>query len=263
MTPIAVLADLAAVPERAVIINCGTKWVSSLALLSTLRHAACPTLVIDCDSRDGSRAHFERIARDLALRFHWLEWPLRPHPEALDVLFREAGDNRLLLVDSDLEIRTAVVIAEMRQALDDDPKAYGAGFAHGPSRMGADHGLAPDSGYYAERMWIPCVLLRVSHIRAALARGVSFANRRVFPSVRGRGVEARLRSIAHQIVRQQRATPMRTTWPLPRRSSWVENRHCSSNTIPAPICTSHCGKAAIGSLRFRSADGAKCITFTA
>lgn len=183
MRPRASLCDLAPVRERAVIINCGTKWFTSLALASTLRHARCHVVVIDCESNDGSRAHFERLG-EAGLAFDWIEWPLRRHPAALDVLFRELRDERVLLVDSDAEIRDRRVIDAMRSALEADPRAYGAGFAHGPCWMGGEHGLPPSTGYYARRMWIPCVMLRVACVRDALVAGASFADRRAFTPLR-------------------------------------------------------------------------------
>src|SRR2546430_2305815 len=54
------LSDLPSVPELAVIINVQTKHVSTLALLSTLRHLELPTVVIDCESQDGTFDCFPR-----------------------------------------------------------------------------------------------------------------------------------------------------------------------------------------------------------
>ena len=55
------LSDLPRSRERAVIINVGTKIVSPLALLSTLRYAGMPVLLIDCESKDGSLDHFIKL----------------------------------------------------------------------------------------------------------------------------------------------------------------------------------------------------------
>lgn len=170
--------ELAPANNRCVIINCSTKWVTSLALLSALRHAKCPVLLINCESTDGSRAHFERLARSNAVEFDWLEWPLRPHPDALDRLFDEIVDERVLLCDSDLELRSSAVVPAMQSALEASSQAYGAGFLHGPEWLGEAHGSEPFTGYYAERMWIPLVLLRTSVVRAARKRGLSFSGAR-------------------------------------------------------------------------------------
>jgi len=214
MNFVAALSALAPARERAVIINCGTKWATSLALVSALAHARCPVLVVDCESRDGSREHFARLARERCLAFDWLEWPLRPHPAALDALFAEARDERLLLVDSDVEVASARVVAAMRDALDADAGAYGAGFVHGPAWMGKEHGVAPMTAYYAERMWIPCVMLRVAIVREALAQGASFANRRVHTS-RASG----LRSLAYRLRHPRIEGPARHAFrvaPIPQ-----------------------------------------------
>ncbi len=180
MQVVAKLGDVPFTERRAVIINCGTKWVTSLALVSALANTDCPVLVIDCESRDGSRAHFEWLAHNYALHFHWLTWPVRSHPAALNALFCEIRSNIVLLVDSDLEIRNDRVFRAMKTALAENEDAYGAGFVHGPEWMGPEHGLPPYCGYYAERMWIPFVLLRTELVRNALQTGFSFEARRPF-----------------------------------------------------------------------------------
>jgi hypothetical protein len=179
------LTDLPFTPTRAVIINCGTKWVTSLALASVLANTDCPVLVIDCESKDGSGPHFERLARASGLRFHWLRWPLRPHPDALDALFASIPSDLVLLVDSDVELSSRRVFAAMMSQMAADASAYGAGFVHGPAWMGPEQGLPSGTGYYAERMWIPLVLLRTAPIGRALEAGCSFANRRRFLEIPG------------------------------------------------------------------------------
>ena len=173
------IADLPRADAVAVIINCGTKWVSSLALASTLRHAGMPVLLIDCESADGSRAHFAALAQRHGWRFHWLEWPLRSHPATLNRLLREVPAEAVMLVDSDLEIPDAALVGDMRAALASDRGAYGAGFLHGPCWMDDDHALPPRTGWYAQRMWIPLTLLRTAPVRALLDR-VGFDTRRSF-----------------------------------------------------------------------------------
>ncbi len=186
---IQVIDDLRQLPparEQAVIINCGTKWVSTLALLSCLRHADMPVLIIDCESADGSREHFDALARERGINFHWLPWPLRPHGLALDRLFREIPVETVLLVDSDVEIREAVVVAAMRERMASSKHAYGAGFVQPASWLGPPlHLLPPHTGYYAERMWIPLVLLRTDCVRAGLTAGASFMARRPFQEIGG------------------------------------------------------------------------------
>ena len=201
---VAQLTDLPFAPVRAVIINCGTKWVTSIALASVLARTDCPVLVIDCESKDGSALHFERLARSCGLNFHWLRWPLRPHPDALDALFRSFPSDFVLLVDSDVELLSGRVFAAMTSEIAADASAYGAGFLHGPAWMGAEHGLPSCTGYYAERMWIPLVLLRTAFVGRALEAGCSFANRRLFLEIpdwpnlsRWIGYRYRIRGMRH------------------------------------------------------------------
>lgn len=184
-----VIDDLRQLPparELAVIINCGTKWVTTLALASTLRHAGMPVLIVDCESADGSAGHFAALAQRPGFDFNWLSWPLKPHGEALDRLFGEIPAETVLLVDSDAEIRTSTLVLEMRRQLDGHPMAYGAGFCQPSAWLGPpQHLLPPQTGYFAERMWIPLVLLRVAPVREALRSGMSFMARRPFQEIAG------------------------------------------------------------------------------
>jgi hypothetical protein len=177
------LASLPPCPALAVIINCSTKWTTTLTLASALEHAGLPILLIDCESNDGSREHFARLASQRGLDFRWLEWPLRRHGLALDALCADIRAESVLLIDSDLEILAPRIVTAMKDALAGHAQAYGSGLLHGPAWLGAEHGLPAGVGYYARRMWIPLVLLRTAPIRAALRNGVSFAQRRAFGEI--------------------------------------------------------------------------------
>lgn len=209
MNPIDRLDDLPEVDERIVILNCGTRWVTTLALMSALKVARSPVLLIDCESRDESREHFIRLANRYKLDFDWLDWPLRRHPAALDRLFRSIRAETVLLVDSDLEIVDSHVIDAMRDALRSRRECYGAGFAHGPHWMGEDHGMHSHAGIYAERMWIPCVLLRTRDIEDALGEGRSFADRRTFHDVNGFPLLSRMAAWRFKL-------PLLRRWPIHR-----------------------------------------------
>ena len=52
------LSELSYEAELAVIINVNTKLVTTLALLSVIKYASMPVLLIDCESNDGSLEHF-------------------------------------------------------------------------------------------------------------------------------------------------------------------------------------------------------------
>lgn len=175
-------SDIHRLPEvfsRAVVINCSTKVLTLLAILSAKRYTNLPILLIDCESSDGSKKDIDRVTSSLGIDIDCVDWPLRPHPVALDELLLRLPADRVLLMDSDLEIRTATLYEMMADALEEDSEAYGSGFLHGPMWMGGEHGLPPHTGYYAERMWIPLTYLKVSTVRAALQEGYSFMNRRL------------------------------------------------------------------------------------
>ena len=156
---------------EAIIINCSTKEQTALALVSALRHASLPVTVIDCESTDGSLAFFRKLGDRLPFRL--VEMPLRRHGVALDRLFRESDRDALLLLDSDAEILRADLVPAMREGL--DAGAYGSGFLHRGEWLGSNHLVDCDVGYYAPRMWIPCVMLAVEPVRAALAAGETFS----------------------------------------------------------------------------------------
>jgi hypothetical protein len=173
------LSDLAPAPKRAVIVNVNTKWVTTLALLSTLRHAKMPILVIDCQSQDGSWGHFQGMMQEHG--FDLLRAPLRLHGIALDWLFREIPAEHVLLVDSDAEILGRTILDIIEQDLD-NPRVFGGGFIHGPEWMTElQTGIAlPRAALYQERMWIPLAMLNVAKVREALAAGRSFAARMIY-----------------------------------------------------------------------------------
>jgi len=182
------ISDLNELPfhrEIAVIINAGTKYVTTLALLSTLRFAQTPTLIIDCESRDGSHEWF----KDLLLKydFHLISAPLSHHGETLDWVFRNLASQRVLLVDSDVELLNDAMISRMRPMLDSSPSAYGSGYLHPAHWLDyhywTDWPIAPGIGYYMERPWVPFALLKVEPVRFALSRGKSFMHRLVLNEV--------------------------------------------------------------------------------
>lgn len=175
------IGDLPKIDELAVIINCGTKELSTLALLSTLRHADMPVLVIDCESKDGSAEHFEKLM--LTYSFDLLSAPMQGHGMTLDWFFRTVPAEKVLLVDSDLEILDPVIIRFMREFIDDE-LTFGAGFVQGPGAMGVpfnEEGFCIDANpYYEERPWIPLTMLKVKFIREAIGEGQSFAGKVIY-----------------------------------------------------------------------------------
>jgi glycosyltransferase involved in cell wall biosynthesis len=169
------LRELPRLAERAIIINCSTKAVTTLALLSALKYANMPVLLIDCESTDGSVAWFEGLRKSYT--FDFLRAPLRPHGETLDVIFGASNDDAILLVDSDLEILRDDVVPEMRAALTDQG-VYGAGFLHEGASMAHNGRTRSSPGRYMERMWIPLTFLKTAAIRRALRAGSTFMHSR-------------------------------------------------------------------------------------
>lgn len=181
---LASIDELPPAPEQAIIINVGTRLPTTLALLSALRHAGMPVLLVDCESKDDSLATFEALmARE---RFDLLSAPLKPHGRTLDWLFGAVRADKILLVDSDLEILGPEILAFMRQFIDDEV-TFGCGFVDGPGVLVGEQGFLHNA-YYAERPWMPLVMFKVAPVRAALAAGVSFVDQVVFNDFVSRGL---------------------------------------------------------------------------
>jgi hypothetical protein len=159
--------------ERAVIINVGTEVVTSLAIASALHNLDMPVLVVNCTAEGASKRFMD------ALSDHWqfelIDWPLAEHGVTIDRLFREVHVERLTLLDSDAEIRSAELMKRVRSAFADD-EVYGAGYLHTTDWLTVQQSpLAGDVAVlYAERPWIPFATFRTSYVRGALASGRSF-----------------------------------------------------------------------------------------
>ncbi|HEX9100597.1 MAG TPA: hypothetical protein VF997_00265 [Polyangia bacterium] len=175
------LGELRQSREQAVIINVGTRLPTTLALLSALRHAGMPVLLVDCESKDDSLAWFTRLMA--THDFDLLCAPLKPHGRTLDWLFANVRAEQLLLVDSDVELLGPDALAFMRQFIDDH-RTFGAGFVDEAGFLVNERGFLHNA-YYHERPWIPLSLFKVSMVREALAHGCSFADKVVFNDVAG------------------------------------------------------------------------------
>jgi hypothetical protein len=189
------LSQLAPSPEQAVIINVGTRLPTTLALLSALRHAGMPVLMVDCESKDGSVEWFSSLMREHA--FDLLRAPLRKHGHTLDWLFAHVRCDKLLLVDSDVELLGPDILGFMRQFID-DARTFGAGFIDGPGFLVGERGFLHNA-YYHERPWIPLAMLKVPLVREALAQGCSLADKVVLNDVTG-GLLTRVARRARQTV---------------------------------------------------------------
>lgn len=204
---LASINDLPPTDEQAVIINVGTKLVSSLALLSALRYAEMKVLVIDCESKDGSVGHFTDLMK--THRFDLLSAPLKKHGYTLDWLFKVIPARKVLLIDSDAEILSEEIVKMMKKFID-DPLVFGTGFIHGPGWLDERHDAGFQVGYYQERMWIPLTFLRVDLVRKALADGFSFIDRTAFN-------DFAVSSFISRILKQR----FRLSWLKNSRLSWL------------------------------------------
>lgn len=164
---------MAARNAEVVIINCSTRELTALALISALRQSDLPVTVIDCESTDGSVQFLRQLQRQFAFRLE--QRPLARHGMTLDRIFRETTADTLLLLDSDAEILDPGLVPAMLAAL--QPGTYGSGFLHASEWLAANHLGGHQRGLYAPRMWIPCVMLDVAAVRTALEAGVSFRQR--------------------------------------------------------------------------------------
>lgn len=166
--------ELPSVSRRAVIINYNTKQVTFLSLLSALRFAGVPVLLVDCHSTDGSFDFFQSVM--LKYDFDLISMPLKAHGLTLDRIFLETGDQQILLIDSDLEILDNRIIDFLYEHIGND-QVFGCSFLVGPKPIREDvfKGTSFDNALLYERPFIPLVLFKTNYIKEALLAGRSFA----------------------------------------------------------------------------------------
>lgn len=174
------LEDVPAAEAVAVVINVGTDLVATLAVVSAVTHARMPVVLVNCDPAPESAAHFARLSEQWD--FLVVEAEACPHHEALDWVFQTIPSETVLLLDSDAEIRDATFVERMRSAFA-APTVFGAGCVHGPWWLDERSGMRPRTCLYQERPWLPCVMLRTEHVRAAAAAGRTFAPRTIYNDV--------------------------------------------------------------------------------
>lgn len=170
------IADLPLRDEYAVIVNVGTKMVTTLAILSVLKHAQMPLVVVDCQYNGIDDYSYLTKLQD-KYDFSLVSLPLRNHGYTLDYIFSNLKAKHIMLVDSDLEIRDKWIVDYMRKNGNKE-SFFGAGFYQ--SDFWFKRGVnweEPRDGYYMERMWIPLTYLDVEKVREALDKRLSFINR--------------------------------------------------------------------------------------
>jgi hypothetical protein len=164
-----------------VIINVHTELLTTLAAHSARRFGAGEILLVDCDPTPASQAKMEALAQ--AVRATTIPAPVRPHGQMLDTLFTHLSDDRILLLDSDAELRSDV-LDRMRQDIV-PADVYGSGWLHESSWMVGVLGIASRpsirTGWYLTRPWIPCVLLKRGMVADAIRSGATF-RKKIIPN---------------------------------------------------------------------------------
>ena len=160
-----------------IMINVGTKYVTTLALLSAIKFAKIPILVIDCESRDGSFDHFTDLQK--TTDFYLMKMPLNKHGITLDSVFKDVNADYVYLIDSDTEMINSDIINFIDKYIERN-NVFGAGFVHEAGWL-KDESLIRGFkfGYYYERMWVPFTCLNVSKVREALVAKRSFLNKNI------------------------------------------------------------------------------------
>jgi hypothetical protein len=166
------ISELTPVRQRGIIINHNTKSFTLLSLLSALRYAKIPILLIDC-STDDSFEYFK--CKMDQYEFDLLQAPLKVHGVTLDWIFSEIKDEQLILIDSDVEILNDELFLFFDK-YSNHPGIFGAGFVHGHDFL--RDGFKETDFYNAlffERPFIPVVMFKTSFIKEALSNNISFA----------------------------------------------------------------------------------------
>jgi len=163
--------DLVPVEARTLIVNVHTDLAVTRAVLSAVEMADIPVLLVNSEPSEASSGHFDELMERYG--FDILDTPLRMHGDQLDALFSQTRDARLLLLDSDAELRDPSLVPWMATMLD-NPRVFGAGFLEGPFWMPESWRAPPRSVLYMQRPWVPCVMLRAEPVQRALAAGRGF-----------------------------------------------------------------------------------------
>ena len=173
------IKDVPYTQNKVIVINVGTRIITTLSLLAAIRNSGFRVLLIDCKYMDiDDWSYFKELNKKYD--FDLIRLPLQEHGKTLDYVFNNLCADNILLVDSDLELRNSSIVPYMSSVLE-NPLYFGCGFRHGGWNLkgSIDYGEKCD-GYYEERMWIPFLLLKVLYVREALAKGCSFRSRLYF-----------------------------------------------------------------------------------
>ena len=170
--------DISEVPfstEKVVIINVGTRIMTTLSLMSVLKNCRIPVLLIDCPVKASDSNDFEYFRKiNTTYHFDLISLPLKEHGQTLDFIFTNLKAEKLLLVDSDLEVLDSKVVDNVSELMKFE-KTFGAGFTHGPCVVNEGDWIKDTVGRYEERMWIPFCMLNVEYVKSSIQNGYSFS----------------------------------------------------------------------------------------
>lgn len=186
ITVIRSLVELPPIDRVALVINCSTRIFTTLTVASLQRLSTVTTLIIDCESSDGSLEHFHKIFANTVHEVFVLSMPLKPHGETLDAIFSVMPIPEVLLMDSDIEILDREILDSMDTALTSERKSYGSGLLQRGEWMTLPfHRYPRGVAWYKERMWIPLTLLRTALVAKQVEAGHSFSAARDYNEVPG------------------------------------------------------------------------------
>jgi hypothetical protein len=151
------LAELPDFDTVGIVIGIDTRVFTTLAVASAARHLGIPLLLVDGYSNDGSFETLQTL--DLPVQSFLIRMQRRVHGLLIDVLMRELRTKRVLLIDSDVEVKSSDAFRMMTAALDTADNAskitFASGYAHG------DHDMTNDGMphvWFPRRPWIPFAL---------------------------------------------------------------------------------------------------------
>ncbi len=181
---ISTLSELPKFDTVAFIIGIDTRIFTTLAAVSAARHLAVPLLLIDGYSNDGS---FETLrSLDLPTTSYLVRMERRVHGLLIDLLMWQLNAKRVLLIDSDVEVKSPAAFNAMTASLEaektNDPILWGAGYAHG------DHDMASDGmphAWFPKRPWIPFALFDRARCVEMLNAKSSFEAKHIGNEFRG------------------------------------------------------------------------------
>lgn len=90
--------------NKVIIINVGTRIVTTLSLLAAIRNSGFRVLLIDCRYKDIDDWFYFKMLNE-KYDFDLISLPLQEHGRTLDYVFNNLNADNILLIDSDLELR--------------------------------------------------------------------------------------------------------------------------------------------------------------